>query len=134
MLAQKFILLKSGNAKMDINSKVEISNADEKNIVKWQYIVFFAAVLLFVPFSFLLMRMRQPLKYSALEPCLPLFYIGLSSIRNRVSIIRLRGQREYSRGTKAMVFGFIAFAIVIVNILIVFVPALSQKIFPPGFS
>jgi len=113
--------------KNDTDQKREIS---EKNVIMWQYIMFFAMIILFLPISFLLVNTAQQAKYSALVPCVSLIYIGISSMKNRISIIRLRGQREYSRGTKATVFGLIALVIAIVDIVVVFTPFLSDKFFP----
>ncbi|HCK65497.1 MAG TPA: hypothetical protein DHW49_04470 [Anaerolineae bacterium] len=103
-----------------------ISN-EETKIITWQIRAFIIAVVTFVV-SVILSRVvfQTTIKYAVLLTILPIFYIALSSIKNRISVIRLRGQKEYSRGQKAVLFG-IALLVIEVATFIFFLTPLSDK-------
>jgi len=61
---------------------------------------------------------------------IPNLYLGASSIKNRVSIMRLRGQKGYSRDTRAVIFGIIIVVVALGYFFILFNPLLSEKLLP----
>jgi len=103
---------------------------NEEIVIKRQWISFFAAFILFFLAGLISIKVFGVIKYSVLGVCIPMLYLGTSSIKNRISIARLRGQKGYSRGTRAVIFGVIALVVSITYIVIVFTSSLS-KIFLP---
>ena len=95
--------------------------AHEETIIKRQWIAVIAAFVLFAIGGFLSQRMFGELKYGILGVCIPMLYLGISSIRNRVSIIRLRGKKEYSRDQRAVVLGSFMIILAILYIVVAFV-------------
>ena len=69
-------------------------------------------------------------RYSILAVMIPNLYLGASSIKNRVSIMRLRGQKGYSRDTRAVIFGIIIVVVALGYFFILFNPLLSEKLLP----
>jgi hypothetical protein len=95
--------------------------AHEETIIKRQWIAVIAAFVLFAIGGLLSQRMFGELKYGILGVCIPMLYLGISSIRNRVSIIRLRGKKEYSRDQRAVVLGSFMIILAILYIVVAFV-------------
>lgn len=109
---------------MENNIRNEV---DEKTIIKWQYGALIAAFIIFGPLAFVSRLMVHiTIRYFALLAILPMFYIAISSMKNRVSIIRLRGQKEYPKGKQAFLYGAI-FLIVEIATFIFFLTPLSDK-------
>jgi hypothetical protein len=112
------------NNKMDMNPT---SPLDEEMIIKWQWtslilaFVFGIVGILVVGFAF---GPRQ-YKYIFLGPALPMIYLGMSSIKNRLSVVKAKGQREYARGSQAVFMGVLVLISVIFDIVIVFSPFLD---------
>src|SRR5215213_1719450 len=94
--------------------------AHEETIIKRQWIAVIAAFVLFAIGGLLSQRMFGELKYGILGVCIPMLYLGISSIRNRVSIIRLRGKKEYSRDQRAVVLGSFMIILAILYIVVAF--------------
>lgn len=103
--------------------------AVEKEILRNQYIavvimfvLFFASalvsILVFGNDMVKIMRVVIPVAN------LPLLFIGLSSLKNKVSILRPRGKRTYSTGKQAVIVGSLALVVFLLNIVIVFSPIL----------
>ena len=69
-------------------------------------------------------------RYSILAVMIPYLYLGASSIKNRVSIMRLRGQNGYSRDTRAVIFGIIMVVVALGYFFILFNPLLSARLLP----
>jgi hypothetical protein len=113
--------------KMDSANK---SAMNEAVVIKRQWIAFVAAFVLFALASFISVRVFGVAKYSILGLCLPMAYLGISSIKNRVSIARLRGQKGYSRDTRAVIFGVIMLVLATAYVVIVFTPFLSSRFLP----
>ena len=109
---------------------MEVNNLPKVNdevVVKRQWIAFIAAFILFIFAGFISMKVFGVAKYSVLGLCIPMLYLGASSIKNRLSIARLRGQEGYSKGTRAVVFGIIMIVVAIAYIIIMFTPFLANK-------
>lgn len=96
----------------------------EEVVIKRQQIAVIAAFILFAIGSFISLRLFGVAKYGVLGVCIPMLYLGVSSIKNRISLVRLRGQKTYSRDTRAIVFGVIMIAFAIVYMVMVFAPLL----------
>jgi hypothetical protein len=75
---------------------------DEQAVIQRQYIAFFVALVLFIPLGFLI-----TMKYSMLVSIVVMSYISISSIMNRVSIIRPKGRLAHSRGNQAVIYGIL---------------------------
>jgi heme/copper-type cytochrome/quinol oxidase subunit 4 len=105
----------------------DISTEEEKSIVNRQFKAFFVGVSIFV-LSAILSRVvfHTTMRYGVLLTILPMFYIAISSMKNRVSILRLKGQKEYSRGQQAFIFGIIILIVEIAT-FIFFLTPLSDK-------
>jgi hypothetical protein len=96
--------------------------AHEEVIIKRQWIAVVAAFILFFVGSFLSTRLFGVTKYGALGVCIPMLYLGISSIKNRLSIIRFRGQKGYTRDKRAMTLGIIMLALASAYTILVFMP------------
>ncbi|MBK8901390.1 MAG: hypothetical protein IPM53_09420 [Anaerolineaceae bacterium] len=101
----------------------------EKEVLRNQYIalavmfnLFFAsavvAILIFGNDMVKILRIIFPM-----VGLLQLF-IGVSSIKNKVSIMRPKGKREYSTGRQATIIGFLLILVFAIELLIVFSPIL----------
>ena len=104
-----------------------ITTEEEKNIINRQFKAFFIGIVIFV-LSAILSRVvfQFTMRYGALLTILPMFYIAISSMKNRVSILRLRGQKDYSRGQRAFLFGIIILIVEIATFIFLLTP-LSDK-------
>ena len=60
------------------------------------------------------------MKYGAIEIVLAQLFIGISSIKNQVSIMKIKGQKEKSRGKRAVVVGYIAILAAIIGVIVIF--------------
>lgn len=113
------------NHKMDMN---QTSPLDEEMIIKLQntsvVLAFLFGIIgvLIVVFAF---GPRQ-YKYILLGPSLPMIYLGVSSIKNRLSVVKAKGQRGYARGSQAVFMGVLVLISIIVDIVIVFSPFLDS--------
>ena len=94
----------------------------EETIIKRQWMAVIAAFVLFFAGGFLAERFLGDIKYGILGVCLPMLYLGLSSIRNRISIVRLRGNKDYSRDQRAVVLGGFMIALSILYVVLAFFP------------
>jgi hypothetical protein len=112
---------------MDTINKPEIN---EEIVVKRQWMAFIAAFVLFLVAGLISVKVFGVIKYSVLGICLPILYLGASSIKNRISIARLRGQKGNSRGTRAVVFGAVMIVFAIAYTVVVFTPSLSDIFLP----
>jgi hypothetical protein len=108
---------------MDTNNK-PVTN--EEIVIKRQWMALIAAFVLFFLAGFISLKMTGVVKYGVIGACIPMLYIGGSSIKNRISIARLRGQKGYSRDRRAVVLGSIMLIIAITYLVIVFIPFLLQ--------
>ncbi len=71
----------------------ELKTQQEKALIK-QYIAFFAAFVLFIPAAILTPYLfNGSIKYFPVFLTPPFFYIGVSSIKHQVTIVRISGQR-----------------------------------------
>jgi hypothetical protein len=93
----------------------------EEVVLKRQWIAVIAAFVLFFIGGYLSERIFGVTEYGILGVCLPMLYLGISSIRNRISIIRLRGKKDYSRDTRAVVLGTFMIVLSIAYLLMAFV-------------
>jgi outer membrane protein assembly factor BamB len=106
------------------------SEKEEKKILAWQIGVFAATFILFFPAGLITLYLfNGSIKYLFIFISIPLLYIGLSSIKNRVSIIRTRRHKGPSRGKSAVIFGAIALLSIVVELALIFIPALSSHFF-----
>jgi uncharacterized membrane protein len=92
---------------MDIERKSDNVLKVETRIIKWQYIMVFTAVLLLLLTWIISKQEFHTYKYAVLITNIPILFISISSITNRVSIIRLKGQKGYQKGTQAVIYGII---------------------------
>jgi hypothetical protein len=102
--------------------------SDESIIITRQYIAFFVALILFIPFSLLSVIIFHTMKYGMIISMVIMLYIGISSITNRVSILRPKGRMEYSKGKEAVVYGVLMLVGAIINIIFFLIP-LSDRFF-----
>ena len=107
-----------------------ITSEEEKIVIKYQWIAFVATFVLFFVAILISMRIFGTMKYGMLTLSVPIFYIGLSSIKNRISVARLRGQKGYSRGTRAIIFGIVFLVGAVANIVIMLTPSLAERFIP----
>lgn len=115
---------------MGIDNNSAESKQKEKKVLAWQYGVFFAMFILFVPITlFVLNTFNGSIRFALLPLSIPVFYIGISSIRNRVSILRLKGRKDPARGKQAVVIGFLLIGTGILQLLFVFIPPLLNTFF-----
>ncbi len=98
---------------------------DEKRIIIFQYAAFLAAMLLFIPLSLLSLYLANSFKWG-LQMILPLhLFIGISSVKNQVSILRPRGRIDHSRGKQAVTYGKLMIAgTIITAVLILALPSI----------
>jgi len=93
----------------------------EKRIILWQYAAFFVALLLFLPLSLLSLLLANSVKWGLLM-ILPFYmFIGISSVKNQVSIFRLKGQVNCSRCKDALIYGCIMIVGVLVTAAIILI-------------
>ncbi len=96
--------------------------AHEEVVIKRQLIAVIAAFILFVFGGFISERLFGVTKYGVLGVCIPMLYLGGSSIKNRISIIRLRGNKAYSRDRRAVILGAGMIVLAILYLILVFLP------------
>jgi hypothetical protein len=105
---------------------MEIKNTqpqtDEKTIIKQQYVLFFVALISFIPLILLSKSIFHTMKYGLLVPIAEIGYIGVSSIKYRVSIIRSKGSMKLSRERQAVMFGVIILVGAIADIIFILTP------------
>jgi hypothetical protein len=106
------------------------SETKEKTVTKKQYIVFAIGFVLFFPAALLSLKIFGTPRYGELVPVVMMAYIGISSIINRISVLRIRGRHEPSKGKQALIFGFILLGVAVFIVLTIFVPSLSKIFFP----
>ena len=108
----------------------QIDIVKEKAIIKRQYGAFISALIIIIPFGILTWFLFSSfVKYVVLIAILPMFYIAISAIKDRVSIFRFkRMQSGYARGGEAMLFG-ILFLIVEIATFIFILSPLSNNYF-----
>ena len=96
----------SGSENMKIDNEPP---TEEDLVIRWQLIASFSSLILFALGIVISALLNGDLKYAILGITIPTIYVGISSIKNRVSIITFRGERRfmYSRGTRAIVMGAI---------------------------
>jgi hypothetical protein len=109
---------------MNANNLKKVS---DEVVVKRQWIAFISCFILFLLASFISAKVFGVAKYSVLGMCIPMWYIGASSIKNRLSIVRLKGQAGYSKGTRAVILGVIMIVVATAYIIIMFTPFISNK-------
>jgi hypothetical protein len=103
------------------NKPVQTSKKDEKKVLAWQLGVFIAMFILFIPTSIITLYLfNGSIKFMFIPLSLPLLYIGISSIKNKISIAKIRGQKGPSRDKTAVTFGWLIIGIVIIQLLFVF--------------
>jgi hypothetical protein len=118
----------TGNTRECEEEMMEIKPGDEKkHIVIFQYAALLAAILLFVPLSLLSLYLANSIQWGFLM-ILPLhLFIGISSVRNQVSILKPRGRGGCSRGNQAVIYGNIMIAGTLITAVILLV---LPSIFP----
>jgi hypothetical protein len=104
---------------MDIDDKPV---PHEERVIKQQWIAVIVGFILFFMGGWISERWFGVIRYGIIGVCIPMLYLGISSIRNRVSIVRLRGNKEYSRGKRAVMLGTIFIVFGIGYIILAFVP------------
>ena len=103
--------------KMETNNQ---SAAHEERILRRQWMAVIAGFVLFFISGSISQRLFGVTEYGIVGVCLPLLYLGISSIRNRISIIRLRGKKEYSRDQRAVILGTFMIVLAIAYMVMVF--------------
>jgi len=103
---------------------------NEKIIIKRQYIAFFIGMILFIPITLISGGIFHTPKYGMFAPIVALVYISISSMANRISILRTRGRLEPSRDKQALIYGAILLAVAIFAVFAIFIPSLSKIFFP----
>ena len=99
------------------------TNTKEKTIINWQNKAVIATILIFVVSAFLSrVVFHSTMRYAALLTILPMLYIAISSMKNRISIFRLKGQKEYARGQQAFLFGAILLLVELTAFLFLLTP------------
>ncbi len=107
----------------DINAK------EEKAIIKRQFGVLIIAIIIIIPLTILLRLVyHNTLRYVFLLGTVPLFYIAFSSMKDRVSILRLREEKEYPKGKQAFLRGAIFLVIEIAALIFFLTPLLDKFI------
>src|SRR5215207_7407371 len=91
---------------------------EERTIISWQYRALIIAILIFIV-SVVVLRsvFHGTTKYAMVLTILPMFYIAFSSMKHRVSILRLRGQKGYSRGQRALLLGTILLIVEVATLI-----------------
>jgi uncharacterized membrane protein HdeD (DUF308 family) len=111
---------------MEIQKPSSATDRD-KDVLKWQYRVVFATILLFVPVSYLSYLIFHALKYGLLIACVGASYLAVSSIKNRISIFNSRRGKGPSKGWGAVSFGILLIIFEIAWLIFIFTPSLSDK-------
>lgn len=97
---------------------------DKKRVIIKQYVALFAALFLFIPLSLLSLFIANSIKWGVLMIFPLYFYIAISSIKNKISIIRWRGQFDLSREGQAVAYGkFLVVSGFITVVIILIIPA-----------
>jgi hypothetical protein len=116
-----------GIINMESDSK---SQTNEKTITKRQYIAFFVGMILFIPTALISANIFHTPKYGMFAPIVAMVYISVSSMTNRISILRTRGRLKPSRDKQALAYGAILLAVAIFAVIAIFTPSLSKIFFP----
>jgi len=107
------------------------SQVDVAAVVRWQYIAFVAEFVLFFPAIYVSTYILHSESYIGVVPAAMMIAIGISSIVNRISILRPRGySKGYTTGKTAVLFGGLELIVGIGLLLSSFLPILQQAIRP----
>jgi hypothetical protein len=113
---------------MEVNN---IASGEEEIIVKRQWASVIAGLVFLVIVGLISRLAFGTFKYGLLGPCIPMLYLGVSSIKNRVSVLRLKGQRgKYSRDSSAIYVGVGILVSVAIDIVVLLTPSLSERFLP----
>ena len=102
---------------------------EETVVLQWQYGALATVFILSIPMTILVVNLfNGSIKYIFVIFSIPLLFIGISSIIHQVSILRPRGQKDPSRGTRAVILGALMIVGGIFQLSLVFIPALLNMI------
>jgi hypothetical protein len=97
-------------------------SSEEDKILRWQYGAAALSFILFFPSGILSYSIfNGSIKGVFLPITIMQLFIGFSSIKNEVSILRPRGQREPARGKSAVVIGIMMIAALFIVLVVAFV-------------
>lgn len=96
--------------------------AHEEVVIKRQQIAVIVGLVFLAIGGFLSAQLFGSAKYGILGVCIPMLYLGASSIKNRISLFRPRGRNAYSRDTRALVFGVVMIVLAIIYAVVIFLP------------
>lgn len=103
---------------------------EEKTILQRQYGAFATLFVLLIPTTILMVNLfNGSIKYIFVIFSIPFLFIGISSVMYQVSILRPRGQKKPSRGTRAVILGAFMVAGGVFQLSLVFIPTLLNVIF-----
>lgn len=108
-----------------------IASVEEEFIIKRQWTAVIAAFVFLAVAILISVQVFGTVKYGLLAPCIPMIYLGASSIKNRFSVLRAKGQKgKYSRGAYAIYMGVLILISVVIDIVVVLTPSLSGSFIP----
>lgn len=97
-------------------------SSEEEKILRWQYGAFALCFILFIPSVFVSYYFfNGSIKGIFVPITIMQLFIGISSLKNQVSILRPRGQREPARGKSAVVIGIMMIVALFIESVVVFV-------------
>ncbi len=100
--------------------EIRETSVEEKRVLRNQYLAFVIAFVLFFPKMFLVLKIfNGSFQYAFIPISIPAYYIAISSIKNRVSVLRPKGKKEPSKGKSAVKIGW--FMIVALSVQLAFV-------------
>lgn len=106
---------------------------EEKKAIRKQYGAMILAFILFFPTAIFVTNIfNGSFKYLFIPVSVPIYFVAISSIKNRISIIRPKGKKEPSRGKSAVRFGWILIVGLSIQLAFVLTPSLSNFRFGVG--
>lgn len=96
----------------------KLLSSDEKKLIKRQHIASYSTIILFLIVSIFTSTVFYTIYIPGFIICALLFYLGISSYLYEVSIMNIRGKKEYAKGTHAKRIGIILFIAGIISTLI----------------
>jgi hypothetical protein len=110
---------------MEIFKKLE---GIEKTAIKWQLGIFIVDFILGVPILLLSQNIFHTMRFGLLGVCVLISFIGISSIKSQISILKPGWQKEFPKGKQAVIIGVLFIVGEIITVFIFFSP-----FFPEGF-
>jgi hypothetical protein len=98
-----------------------------KKVIKWQFRILITVFILAIPLTLISLKIYHTMRYGVIVPTILSLLIGISSIKDRISILKPRWQKEYPIGKQAIIIGVFFLISEIIWIIFILSPNLSDR-------